>query len=151
MVLQHNMTNLKHNSTTRVPITTKPGRMVTYLEGFLPIVTQPFFTHGLVISCDKLKPLYLHCQSSNYHQTWQMVTCLKGLLTITLPDSFMWQTKTIISLLPQYLWPSNMAEWGLAMKSPHPKSRITLWSHGLARSHDKFKLLSLHYHHAYGH
>ena len=60
--------NLAHSTE---PMATKLGRIVAYLKGLLPKITQPF---GLVVfarSRDKLKPLYLHYYSAYDHQTWQ--------------------------------------------------------------------------------
>ena len=65
------------------------------------------------------------------------VTYLDGLQTITL-HVVMWQPKIIISPLPQYLWPPNLAaSWWLAMRGFHLYCYSTLWSRGCARSRDK--------------
>ena len=51
-----------------VPMTTKRGRMVTYLEELIAIKSLKHF--NFVRSRDKLKPLYLHYKSTSCHQTW---------------------------------------------------------------------------------
>ena len=57
VVLQDHATNYNdHISTTTVPTTTKPGRLVSYLEGLLPI---------------KLPVPFGHCQNAHDHETWQ--------------------------------------------------------------------------------
>ena len=62
MVLQGHMTNKNHYiSTTRVPMATKLGRMVTHLDGLLPLKSR---------SRDDLKPLYLHYHSAYGNETW---------------------------------------------------------------------------------
>ena len=60
-----------------------------------------------------------------------------------------WQTKTIISSLPQCLWPpawqnGNLPWW------PPAHSHMTLWSRGLVRPRDNLKSY-FHYHSAYSH
>ena len=68
---QNRVANLKHYiSTVRVPIATKLGRMITYLDGFLP---------------------------EKSHNPLIMWSC-----------NITWQTKIIIFLLPQFLWPPNL-------------------------------------------
>ena len=56
---------------------------------------------------------------------------------ITWSCEILWQTKTITYLIPQWLWPPNLAGWWLT---------LTLWSHGLARLWDQLKPLYLHKH-----
>ena len=56
---QDHVTN-KNISTTRVPMVTKLGRMVTYLEGLQPIKSDDPLITCLRRSLNKLKPLYLH-------------------------------------------------------------------------------------------
>ena len=61
-------------STTAVSMATKIGRMITCLDGFLPVNLHDPITLSsrcLVKSCDKLKPSYLQYQSPYGHQTWQ--------------------------------------------------------------------------------
>ena len=55
VVLQDHATNYNdHISTTTVPMTTKPGRLVSYLEGLLPI---------------NLPVPFGHCQNAHDHET----------------------------------------------------------------------------------
>ena len=49
-------------------------------------------------------------------------------------------TKNIMSPLPKCLWPTNLTEWWHTMKSSHPENYMSLWSRGLARSHDKLNM-----------
>ena len=69
---------------------------------------------------------------------------LRGLCEIT------WQPKIITSLLPQCLWPPNLASWWLAMMGFHT-CYSTVWSRGIAKSRDTLKSLYLHYHNFYDH
>ena len=62
-----------------------------------------------------------------------------------------WQSEIIVSLVPQCLWPPNVASWWLAMRSFNSWCYSTLWSRNVARSHDKLKLLYLHYQNVLGH
>ena len=80
--LRNHVTNWKHISTAAVSMATKLGRMVTYLEGLLPIKL-----HDPLIAC-------------SYKITYQ--------------------TKTIISPLPQYLWPPNLAGLWLTSRGLFP-------------------------------
>ena len=127
MVLQGHVTKKAHYiSTTRVPMATKLGRMVIYLDGILSLKSKnPLITW----SC---------------HITWQTKTIISPLLQwpwppnvvawwLTLKDSYrlvtrsfnVWsclitsQSKRIISLLLQNLWPPNLARWWYTMKSYH--------------------------------
>ena len=58
-------------STLRVPMATKLGRMVAYLDGLLSIKSHNLWSHGFVRSRDKLKSFYLQYYSVYGHQTWQ--------------------------------------------------------------------------------
>ena len=60
-----------------------------------------------------------------------------------------WQTKAIVSPLPQCLLPSYLERWWLYFRAPN--HHITLQSSGLTNSHDKQKSLYLHYQGVYGH
>ena len=62
-----------------------------------------------------------------------------------------WKTKTIITPLPQCLWPWNLAGWWLTIRDSYSWSHVTLWSCVLTRSHDKLKPFYLHYNNAYDH
>ena len=111
--------------------------------------------------------LWDHWTNSNYYNSstrvaiatklWWMVTWFNGLLPknshecfITWSSDITWQTKSIISPLPQCLWKPNWLRWWLIWRVYKPESQIVLWSHGLARSRDKWKPLYLHYQSAYG-
>ena len=52
-------------------------------------------------------------------------------------------TETIISSLSHCLLPPHLAGWWLTMRGSHQYGRMTLWSRGLARSHDKIKYISV--------
>ena len=70
-VWQDHVTNENHYfSTTRVPMTTKFGRMVTYLDGLLPTKSYGFLISWSSRSRDKPKLLYLHSHSAYCHHTW---------------------------------------------------------------------------------
>ena len=70
MVLQCHVTNENHYiSITKVLMTTKVGRMVTYFERLLIIKSFTLWPRGLATSCDILKLLYLHYHSVYGHQT----------------------------------------------------------------------------------
>ena len=47
MILQDYLTNLKHISTTIVPMTTKVSSVLTYHEGFIPIKFLTLWSRGL--------------------------------------------------------------------------------------------------------
>ena len=64
---------------------------------------------------------------------------------------FLWQIKTIISLLLQCLRPTNLAGWWLTIRASYPSSHMTLWERVFTRSRDKLKPSHLHYHKAYDH
>ena len=75
---------LTHRVTTfRVSMATNSNRMMTYLQGFLPIKSN----HTLIM--------------------WS--------------SGIIWQTKTITSPMPQYLWPPSLAVWGLILSGPTHK------------------------------
>ena len=85
--------------------------------------------------------LWHHVTSSNYYISTTtvsmamtfggMVTCHEGLLTIKSHNvlimwscKVMWQTKIIISLLPEWLWPPNLIEWWHTLRHLKKKSYI---------------------------
>ena len=98
---------------------------------------------GLARSRVKLKPLYLQ----------HYMSCLEGRQTtefknalITWSWKITWQTKTIKSQLPECLWPPNLSEQNLTLKSPYPPSQkpyppshMTFYSRGLVRWREKLK------------
>ena len=51
----------------------------------------------------------------------------------------MWQTKSKISFLAQYLWPPNLSGWRLIMRGTHSQCHMILWPRGHMRSRDKLK------------
>ena len=89
--LQDDETNWNHCiSNVTVPIDTRLGRMVIYLEGLLPKELPDTFV------------------------TW--------------PSKITGLTKTIISPLPQSLWPLNLAGWWLTMKGSHSFTHGVTWA-----------------------
>ena len=65
-----------------------------------------------------------------------MIAYLDGMLPIKSHDTLImwpsyitWQTKMIISLLPQYLWQTNLARRWIIMKTTHSRSHIILQLH----------------------
>ena len=59
------------------------------------------------------------------------------------------QTNTIISPLPQCLWPANFTGWRLTLRDSDPQSQMMLWSRGLAKPCDKLNPLDLQHHSAH--
>ena len=58
MVLQNHLINKNHHiSTDRVPLATKLGGMITYLNGFQPIKSHDPLSRDLFRPREKLKPL----------------------------------------------------------------------------------------------
>ena len=56
--------------TITVPMATKLGRRITYLDGLLPKSHMTLWSPDLSRSHEKVKPLYLHYWSSCSYQTW---------------------------------------------------------------------------------
>ena len=72
MVLQDHVTNKNHYvSTIRLPMATKSGRMVAYLDWLLSTKSHDFSfsSRDLMRSCDKIEPLYLHYHIAYGHRT----------------------------------------------------------------------------------
>ena len=102
-------------------------------------------------SRDKLK----HFSTTRVPMTtslFRMITHLDSIIPIESHDplilwscEIIWQTKTIISLIPQCLWPPNLAGWWLTLSGFHPLSCLTHWWRDLGRSRDKLKPLYLYY------
>ena len=98
--------------TSTIPMATKLGKVVTYVRK-----TPPTKLCDLLIkwSPDKCKTLYLHFCNTYDHQTWLSGNLRWGtppskscdLLIMRSCDTW----KRLISALPQYLWPPNLAEW----------------------------------------
>ena len=61
-----------------------------------------------------------------------------------------WQTRSIISPLPQCLWPPNLVGWWLTLRFSYTWSQKTLSTRAFKKLCDKLKPLYLHYHNAYG-
>ena len=119
VVLQSHATNRNHYIfTTRVPLATKLDRIVAHLDGLLPIKFHyPFLTW----SCDITRQADYYISTITVPLTTKlgrMVIYLKGLLTIKLHEvlvmwscKVMWQTKIIMSVRSDCLWPPNLAGW----------------------------------------
>ena len=130
---------------------TKLGRMVTYLDGFLPVKSHDALvtwsyrimwqtkirSHGLARSCENKKYIFT---TTIFMATklGRMVTYLDYLLPTKSNDHIItcfceitWQTNTILSPLPQCLWPYNLGRmmtylvWLLPIKS---HDNIITWS-----------------------
>ena len=133
-----------YTTTNGVPVTTKFGRMITYLDRLLKS-NHPLTTR-LTISRDKLKSIYLHYNDAHRHQTWHGcdLPCVGPTHKITWP-SLVWfftircQTKAIISPLPQCPWPQNLAWCLLTLSRFYPYCHITIKSRDLAISSEKLK------------
>ena len=61
---------------------------------------------------------------------------------ITWSCKFAWQIRSVISLLPQGLWPPNLVRWWLSTRSFHLESPAILWTRYHAWSHDKTYYIS---------
>ena len=109
-----------------VPMTTKRGRMVTYLEELIAIKSLKHF--NFVRSRDKLKPLYLHYKSTSCHQTWcegdipgeapnnkvtlitsscKVTSCKSPYISTTRDSMRIWQDDDLPWWVPTYkfIWP----------------------------------------------
>ena len=60
-----------------------------------------------------------------------------------------WQTKTIISPIPQRLHPPNLTGWWLTIRNSRSESHKTLWPCDIPRSRGNLKSLYLRYHSAH--
>ena len=107
-------------------------------------VTRPLCHVVLPGHVADFKRLYVHYLMAT--KLSSMVTYLDCILPIKPDDDIItwfceitWQTKNIISLLPQWLWPQNLAVWWLTLSNFYPKRHMTVWSSGLVRSCDKLK------------
>ena len=110
-----------------VPIATKLCRMVTYLDGPLPLKS---IDHLITWSC-KVTWQTKIIISLLPQRFWPpnlagwltlMASCLKSLIKplITLSCEITWQTKIIVSSLPQCLWPPDVARWQFTLISSCP-------------------------------
>ena len=93
------------------------GRLVTYLDGLLPIKSHdPLITWSPEITWKTktiISPM-LRCLRA----MGKVMTYHKGLSQVKPYDPFImwsceitWQTKSIIFLLPKCAWPSNLVRW----------------------------------------
>ena len=129
--------------------TTKLGRMLTNLEGLLPILLYPLVTWSCEIR-EKLKSLYFYYHCAYCHQTCRMVTNIQGFLAILLNPlvtwtwEFAWETKNIYSPR-QCQWPPNLAGWGYIMRSFLPYTQTTILSRDIVRSRKVLDQLYLYY------
>ena len=80
------------------------------------------------------KSWYFHFYMTYDHQTWQdgnlpwWAPAYKHTWTLIMWScKITWQTKIIISSLPQCLWPPNLASWWLAMRGFYYHPLVT-WS-----------------------
>ena len=108
-------------------MTTKLGRVVTY--GWKTSHTK---LHDLLTtwSRDKYKILFYTSAVFMTTNIGRVVTCGGG-TTTSISHNFliMWsrdKLEKLISALPQYLWPPNLAEWLLTIGRLHPLSHVTL-------------------------
>ena len=127
---------------------TRYGRMVTYLDKFLPKKSHDSF---ITWSCE------ITWQRNHFISTirvfmatklGKMVTYHDRLVPIksqqpltTWSSKITWQTKIFISPLAQCLWPPNLPGWQPALTGCCLYSHMTLWSSCPVRSHEKLKLL----------
>ena len=130
-------------------MTTKLGKMVTYLEGLLPIKLND----ALIMWSSKItwktktiispipQCLWPPNLAGQYLERLPPMKLLDPL--VTWPCKIMWQA--IISSLPQRLWPPHLARLWLTLSHSFP------WSSRLERPRDNLKPLYLHYHSAHGH
>ena len=70
---------------------------------------------------------------------------------ITLSCKVIKSISAAVSLLPQELWPLNLAKWWLTIRNLNPWSHTTLWTRDHVGSRDKLKTFYIHYHNTYGH
>ena len=116
----------KHVSTTTILMATKRGRVVTYIEGLLPIKShEPSIAWPWKITwkIKNISPL-LQCSwppnlAGWLHTMKELHIRLHGPL-ITWSYVVSWKSKYIISPLPQGILPPELARWWLTMKVFHP-------------------------------
>ena len=98
--------------TSTIPMATKLGKVVTYVRK-----TPPTKLRDLLIkwSPDKCKTLYLHFCNTYDYQTWLSGNLRWGTSPSKSRDLLIMRScdtwKRLISALPQYLWPPNLAKW----------------------------------------
>ena len=112
-------------------------------RGSHPLSHMILWSRSILRSPDKLSSLYLHYHSAYEHQAWHggdlpweapivaVISCFDHVVLLHQLTKLMdylvawfcditWQTKTIVSLLPQCLWPSNLAGWWFTWKCSFP-------------------------------
>ena len=121
------------------------GKLKVYISTTTIPMTMTLSARGLARSCDKLKAFYLHHHNANDHQTWKD-GYFEGLLHIKSYDhlityfcEIIWETKSILSPLPQSQRPSNLAGGWLTFRDSYPISydpllkwssvHVTKWKH----------------------
>ena len=101
------------------------------LMGFDSWSHMTLWSRGFVKSRDNLKS-YLHYHSDYGHQTWQAGESPWGASPhvthplVPLYNEIFWQTKTIMSLLSQYLWPQHWGGWWLTLTVFYSKIQMTM-------------------------
>ena len=117
----------KNISTATEPKGTKIDGLVTNLKWLVPIIYSTPWSHGLGISLDKQKELYLCYHKALATKLGRRVNNFEQLLPImflyplvTWSCDITWYTKGIISPLTQCLWPPNLALWLLTLRDFFP-------------------------------
>ena len=121
--------------TTTVPMTTKLGRTVTYLNGLLPIKSlDPLITWSCKVTWQAqdnyISPTIMPIAT----KLDRMMTYLRRLPPIKLFNPLVtwsfykitWQAKTIISPLSQCLRSTNLASWWLTLRGSSPYGHMIL-------------------------
>ena len=161
VIFQDHVINWNQISTTIVPTDTIHGRLMTYLEVLLSILSHGSlikwsnFNQVIIIEKKVIKLNKKHYISTT---TIAMVTKLGRVVTyhedlphIKLHDSSLswlyevtWQIKSIISPLSQCLWLQNLSGWWNIARSSQPSICMTPQWAGLVRSCNKLSELYLH-------
>ena len=118
-------------STTMELIATKVGRIVTYLEGLLPIKLH----RSLITLTTWFCEITWHTISIYISTTTAPMTTRLGRVVINFKR-----------LLGKCLWPPDLAGWWLTLRGSWVLSLMTLEPRGRTRSLAKLKLLYLYYH-----
>ena len=138
---------------------TKPGSVAIYHQRVLFTNTYDSFIRGSCEIMCQTKNIYLHYHTTIVSMTiklGRLVTYLDGLLSVKFYNTLVslqdqWQTKTIISLLPQYLCPPNLAGCWHIKRGIQSQSYMILQSRCFMRSCDKLNILYLHFHQSNSH
>ena len=126
---------------------TELGRVMTYLEWFLPIKSHdhiitwsykitwqtniniyPFKTMSIAINFGRV---------GIYNGEFPSIKSPDPLITWSC--KFMQNILAAVSLLPQGLYPLKLAKWWLTIRNLNPLIHTTLWTRGHVRSRDKLK------------